>query len=434
MSNVYRYRVYCQTEESNVYTWDTIPPTVCPNINTHTIDSNSITIVDKVNTTQTEITNLKSDNLETLETINKNVLFNIPPFFGISSFRNNISSTGSGSATINLTTDSEIKLNCSGADDSVGLRSIQRGVYISGLTSEAGIAIRIPSNELTGNQVLKWGYFSKQNGFYFKLTSTDFQVCIMHHHVETCISRANFNGDKLDGNGKSGHLLDFSKGNIFIILFSWYGFGLVTFSVVGSSNTSKQTNLILHEYQTVGKTSTRIPNLPINITLDNNGTVANTNVYVAGRQYSILGSYTPTTRELSTYKYLFSMSHEAFLPIFSIRRKTAFIGCTIKLEDIKIKSSVDCEVRILTNATLTSNSWVENSHATESGCEVDMSSTAASNGVILYILVCFAGETVEHKLENNFELNEALPITVVCKSLTDNNGSITCALAWHEYW
>jgi len=434
MSSVYRYRIFCETEQSMIYIWDTTAPIVCPNNNTHIINTTSIVIVDEVNTTQTEITNLNSDNTQTLQTVSKNVIINLPPFYGISPFRNNVNTTGSGYASNSPLTESEIKLNCSGANDSVILRSIERGFYVSGLTCEAGIAIRIPSNNVTGNQVLKWGYFSNQNGFYYKLTSTDFQVCILNNSIETCISRNNFNGDKVDGNGKSGSLLDFSKGNIFTILFSWYGFGLVSFYVSGASKNTNQSPIVLHEYQTVGRTSTRIPNLPIQVILNNNGTVANTNIFIAGRQFSILGNHTPSKRVTSLYKYLFSMSHEIFLPIFSIKRKIEFTGCSIKLYNIKIKSSVDCEVRILTNTTLISSSWGSNSQTSESACDVDLSSTSSSDGITLYSIICFAGEINEHVLNSDFELNELLPITVICKSLTGVNGNITCNLYWNEYW
>ena len=433
MPIVYRYRVFCETEQSMIYKWDTTNPVVCPNNNTHIINSDSVVIVDQVNTNQTEITNLNSDNTQTLQTVSKNVIINLPPFYGVSSLRNNINTSGSGYASNNPITESEIKLNCSGANDSVALRSIERGIYVSGLTCEVGLGMRLPINNLTGNQVLRWGYFSNQNGFYFKLTSTDFQVCILNNSIETCISRSNFNGDKVDGNGKSGNSLDFSKGNIFTILFSWYGFGLVSFYVTGSSKSSNQSPLVLHEYQTVGKTSTRIPNLPIQVILDNNGTVANTDVFVAGRQFSILGNYTLSKRVTSLYKYLCSMSHEAFLPILSIKRKVEFVGCSIKLHDIKIKSSVDCEVKILTNTTLTSSLW-GNHPSFESACSVDSSSTGASNGIVLYTIVCFAGEITNYVLNSDFELNELLPITVTCKSLTGENGDITCNLSWNEYW
>jgi hypothetical protein len=48
MSTVNKYRFFCNTENTHVYTWNTTTPTVCPNNNTHTIDSQSITIVDTV--------------------------------------------------------------------------------------------------------------------------------------------------------------------------------------------------------------------------------------------------------------------------------------------------------------------------------------------------------------------------------------------------
>jgi hypothetical protein len=80
MSSVHRYRVFCDTEQTNVYTWDTVQPTVCPNNNIHTINTGSIVIVDNINTSQTEITNLNSDNTQTLQTIQKNVVISLPSY------------------------------------------------------------------------------------------------------------------------------------------------------------------------------------------------------------------------------------------------------------------------------------------------------------------------------------------------------------------
>jgi len=42
-----RYRLYCETEASEVYVWGDTTPTECPNDAGHTIDSNSIAIVEK---------------------------------------------------------------------------------------------------------------------------------------------------------------------------------------------------------------------------------------------------------------------------------------------------------------------------------------------------------------------------------------------------
>lgn len=48
MTDLYKYRVYCNTEEIPVVTWSTSEPTVCPNNNTHTIDASKTVIIDKV--------------------------------------------------------------------------------------------------------------------------------------------------------------------------------------------------------------------------------------------------------------------------------------------------------------------------------------------------------------------------------------------------
>lgn len=44
---VYKYRIYCNTEASNVYTWAEAEPTKCPNDTSHSINTSSISIVDE---------------------------------------------------------------------------------------------------------------------------------------------------------------------------------------------------------------------------------------------------------------------------------------------------------------------------------------------------------------------------------------------------
>lgn len=44
---IYKYRIYCVTEAQNVYEWNTVTPTTCPNNTAHTINPNSISIVDQ---------------------------------------------------------------------------------------------------------------------------------------------------------------------------------------------------------------------------------------------------------------------------------------------------------------------------------------------------------------------------------------------------
>ena len=44
---LYRYRIFCVTESKNVYVWAETEPTACPNNTAHTINTNSISIVDR---------------------------------------------------------------------------------------------------------------------------------------------------------------------------------------------------------------------------------------------------------------------------------------------------------------------------------------------------------------------------------------------------
>lgn len=46
--SINKYRLYCNTESSYVYTWNDISPLKCPNNETHSIDETTITIVDRV--------------------------------------------------------------------------------------------------------------------------------------------------------------------------------------------------------------------------------------------------------------------------------------------------------------------------------------------------------------------------------------------------
>lgn len=49
MTEVFYYKIFCNTENTFVYKWETDTPTTCPNNNTHTIDVDTITVETSVN-------------------------------------------------------------------------------------------------------------------------------------------------------------------------------------------------------------------------------------------------------------------------------------------------------------------------------------------------------------------------------------------------
>ena len=429
--SIQKYRIYCNTETSNVYKWSLSTPTVCPNNSNHNIDINSISIIDKIETSQVNISNLSCDTYQNLEVVQKTPIIDLKSFFGVSLLKNIITSTGNASVTNSPeNNEPEFTINCTGSNDSIIFRSAERGRYISGLSCEMGIALRLNTNNLTNNQILKWGYFDNNNGFYFKLTNNNFSVCILNNGVEIKIDRQDFNIDKMDGEGPSKYILDFTKGNIFKIDFSWYGYGIVKFSVVGTTNSSQQ-KLHFHIYQTVGKTSVQMPNLPISVSLNNNGTVANTNVYIAGRQFSIMGIYIPFPREVFFDRYKVSISHEAFTPIFSIRKKLYYEGCTVTIKNIEVKSNLDCIIKIMYNGSLVNSDF--NNSQYESNVECDYSSTNITGGLIVYSSVIYENNITNKNISFPLHLIDNLPLTIICKSLTGNNGDVSVSLSWDEF-
>ena len=52
---IYKYRLWCSIDSTYEYTWRTDPPTTCPTDTSHTIDADSITIVDRIEENTTTI-------------------------------------------------------------------------------------------------------------------------------------------------------------------------------------------------------------------------------------------------------------------------------------------------------------------------------------------------------------------------------------------
>jgi len=52
MPDLYKYKIFCETEGLFVYSWGESEPTTCPNNNTHTVTAGSATIVQAVKDTR----------------------------------------------------------------------------------------------------------------------------------------------------------------------------------------------------------------------------------------------------------------------------------------------------------------------------------------------------------------------------------------------
>ena len=237
--------------------------------------------------------------------------------------------------------------------DSATLDSSERGRYEAGFAGEAGIGIRLPVAP-TGTQVVRWGLFDDQNGAFFgQNVANGIFVAIRRAGLDTIIPQTSWNVDKLNGSGPSGATLTLSKGNIFQIVFTWYGYGVIEFRVViPDPTTLAQEVITVNRFSPTGQTSFADPNLPLRAQISNNGTASAISLFVGGRQYSIIGNYNPTFRITSERRQVTATG--TLTPIISFQRKAVFPAgsgrsnsVSVKLEGIDLVTSADIYYQII---------------------------------------------------------------------------------------
>lgn len=135
------------------------------------------------------------------------------------------------SSTVSLTTTAEA--------GSTATRTTNRYHYYlpgTGMLIYLTLAVGDTGKE---NNTRGWGYYDTENGMFFELKGTALGVVVRSNATGTVIDnrieQADWNGDKLDGNGFSGFTLDITKRNLYWIDFAWLGVGGVRFGVYGAS-------------------------------------------------------------------------------------------------------------------------------------------------------------------------------------------------------
>lgn len=127
------------------------------------------------------------------------------------------------------------------------------------------------------------GYFDDLNGVFFENDGSDYKVVVRTatsgSAVDTAVDQDDWNIDKMDGTGRSGITLDFSKTQIFFIDMQWLGVGEVRFGVIVGGelyyiHKVDHANSIALPYM---QTAT----LPVRYEIENTGTAASTTTMIA---------------------------------------------------------------------------------------------------------------------------------------------------------
>ncbi|WP_430788530.1 hypothetical protein VBD025_01215 [Virgibacillus flavescens] len=349
--------------------------------------------------------------------------------YGLSDLRDIVETAGSGTVT-NTTVEYQLSVT-TGANDSATLDSAERGRYMPGFAGQAGIGVRIPEPAAT-DQVFRWGLFDDENGAYYGQNVTDgIFVAIRRSGSDLIIPQASWNVDSLDGTGPSGLSLDLSLGNIFQINFTWYGYGVVEFNIVlqNPANLAQEV-FTVHRYRPSNETSFADPNLPLRAQIVNSGLTAAKNIFVGGRQYSIIGKFDPAFRITSERRT--ASVNTTGLPMISFQRKAVFpVGSarpnsvSVTLEGVDIVTSEDVFFQIIVGGTL-NTAFVNFPTATtniplnETALMVNSTATTITGGEVVFQGVAASGMGADRELASanllDFELPDDQTVSLVIGS------------------
>lgn len=157
--------------------------------------------------------------------------------------------------------------------------------------------------------------------------------------VETTTVQSSWD-DPMDGTGRSGKNIDFTKTQIFVISYGWLGVDTVIFSIKVDgetfvANTMNTTNSIAVPYMSS-------PNLPLRWLISNDGTgVASTAIHQCSTVISEGGSeHIGVLQHFSTGgTHVDCNTENQAYAIMGIRLKATNLGATIEIEDLMIATN-----------------------------------------------------------------------------------------------
>lgn len=196
------------------------------------------------------------------------------------------------------------------------------------------------------NSSQRAGLFDDQDGMWIGYSGINFGVGVRKGGNDTFVAQTSFNKDKLDGNGKSGFLIDTTKLNIFRVSYGYLGIAPICFQVYGGIDRGWIT---FHVYDITNiSTGTHInkPYLPVRSEVINNGNTTNI-VLQSGSLYAgtIDGDGNAVDASSREFSYKRSASQTAGVDnlVVVIHNKATYGGTANKVEDLLLKIGIAVE-------------------------------------------------------------------------------------------
>jgi hypothetical protein len=270
----------------------------------------------------------------------------------------------------------------------------------------SSFAMETPKTNLTQ----RVGYFNSQNGVYFECANTGYNMVLRSCPtgttiIERRIPQNKWNVDRLNGEGKSGIILDGSKSQIFIADFEWLGVGNVRTGFVINGNITYCH--IFYNANFINSTYMQTATLPISYQIFNTGIttssstlkqICSTVMSEGGYQAKSNSFYIGPGLNL-TLKTV--ATAPTITPIASIRLINGRTSAIVIPNEINILVNTTDVVSyyLILNPTLTSSNF--SSYSTISNVQTDTSATALTGGRIIR-----QGFLSSSRIKENINLND----------------------------
>lgn len=336
------------------------------------------------------------------------------------------SSSTSGTATeTHLTNESSMKLEIGTASGDKIIRESKR-VF----SYQPGKSLLVLMTMVFGapktNLRQRIGYFGTNNGIFLEQDGTTINMVkrsyVTGSVVDTKVAKADWNGDKLDGNGPSGFTLDLTKSQIFWMDIEWLGVGSVRcgFIINGKyviCHTFHNANVVDAVYMTTA-------NLPVRVEIENTGTTASSS-YMKAICTTVIseGGYERKV-EPSVVRMTASTSvATSFEPLITVRLASDRLDAIILPNKYAVQplSNATYEIALIKNATLTGASYDTTSFA---NFDYDITATALTGGTILRSEYIGSTNQASPQLDVNGSYNWALQLG---RTLAGTSDTLTIA-------
>lgn len=267
------------------------------------------------------------------------------------------------------------------------------------------------------------GYFDPDNGVFFQVNGTTKSFVLRTNTSGTpsdvrTVDQVNWNGDKLDGTGPSGITLNENKAQILYMDFEWLGVGSVRCGFVINGQL-----IICHTFhnandQTKVYMTTAI--LPIRYEIENTGITASSSTMkqICSTVISEGGYQAKTALNWARRATALTGVTTSFVPIVSIQLKNTALGAVVLpsvYRAIPIGSTLDYEIALIKNPTLTGASFVSNSQ----NVEYDVTATALTGGTIVDVTYTAGSNQGSGIATGDSEYNFGLQIGVSLTNVSD---------------